>query len=365
MTRDEIYVIYGNTPKEMVKALLDHMAPERGVAQDARIGIKPNLVVAKPYTSGATTCPDVVAGVIEYWQSKGFRQLIILEGSWVGARTREAFRVCGYEDLARKYQVELVDLQQDSFRVYQADEMRISICDQAKDLDYLINIPVLKGHCQTGLTCALKNLKGCIPDQEKRNFHRMGLHRPIAYLNKLLPQHLIIVDGLMGDLDFEEGGNPVQMNRLIAGTDPVRIDAYAAQLLGYGLEEIPYIGLAGQLGVGEADEHLTTIVELNRDHAAQPLLRSDKVRRLARYIDERDACSACYGSLIHALERLNGKGLLGGLTQKICIGQGHRGHKMNGIGIGQCTHGCSEHLGGCPPKASEIIVFLRQKLANG
>ena len=34
----------------------------------------------------------------------------------------------------------------------------------------------------------------------------MGLHKPIAYLNKAIKQHLIIVDGIMGDLNFEEGG---------------------------------------------------------------------------------------------------------------------------------------------------------------
>jgi hypothetical protein len=45
----------------------------------------------------------------------------------------------------------------------------------------------------------------------------------------------------MGDLDFEEGGNPVRMNRILAGSDPVLIDSYAAQLLGFEAEEIAYI----------------------------------------------------------------------------------------------------------------------------
>jgi hypothetical protein len=39
----------------------------------------------------------------------------------------------------------------------------------------------------------------------------MGLHKPIAYLNKLVKQNLIIVDGLNGDLNFEEGGNPIHV----------------------------------------------------------------------------------------------------------------------------------------------------------
>ena len=44
----------------------------------------------------------------------------------------------------------------------------------------------------------------------------MGLHKPIACLNKAIKQDLIIVDGIMGDLNFEEGGNPVKMNRILA-----------------------------------------------------------------------------------------------------------------------------------------------------
>ena len=58
----------------------------------------------------------------------------------------------------------------------------LQICSCVRDWDYLINVPVLKGHCQTNITCALKNLKGLIPNSEKRRFHTMGLHRPISLL---------------------------------------------------------------------------------------------------------------------------------------------------------------------------------------
>ena len=121
-----------------------------------------------------------------------------MEGSWVGDRTSEAFRVCGYEDLSREYGVQLIDLQKDKSRTYEADGMRIRVCDHVMKVGYLVNVPVMKGHCQTKMTCALKNMKGCIPDSEKRRFHTMGLHKPIAYLNKIIKQDLIIVDGMNG-----------------------------------------------------------------------------------------------------------------------------------------------------------------------
>jgi uncharacterized protein (DUF362 family) len=361
MKQDEIMVIYGDEPRTMVKTILEKIKPEQGLDQKALIGVKPNLVVAKPHTSGATTSPQLVAGVIEYFQSKGYQRLIICEGSWVGARTADAFRICGYQELAAKYGVELVDLQQDGFREYDGGGLSLKVCHKAMEVDYLINIPVLKGHCQTKLTCALKNLKGCIPNSEKRRFHTLGLHKPIAFLNKILKQHLIIVDGIMGDLDFEEGGNPVRMNRLIAGFDPVLIDCYAAQLLGYNLEEIPYIGLAHQLGVGRLMEPgFDHIIELNRDNCSNEMSKTRKVQELAGYIDDRQACSACYGSLIHALARLKERGELRRLQKKICIGQGYRDQAVHGIGVGSCAGNCDLHLNGCPPQANEIIDFLRK-----
>ena len=112
-------------------------------------------------------------------------------------------------------------------------------------------------------------MKGCIPDTEKRRFHTLGLHRPIAYLNKVLRQDLIIVDGIYGDLDFEEGGNPVQMNRIIVGKDPVLVDSYVAQLLGYEIDDIPYIGMAEKLGVGSTDLNRAAVMELNQPRGGE------------------------------------------------------------------------------------------------
>lgn len=360
--KKEMRVIYGENPGQMVQELLDTIKPEEEIYKSALVGIKPNLVVAKPSSSGATTTPEIVEGLIEYLKSKGRDKIVIMEGSWVGDRTSEAFRVCGYEHLSKKYNVPLIDLQKDSYKAYQIDDMRINICDYVTEVDYLINVPVLKGHCQTNITCALKNMKGCIPDSEKRRFHTMGLHKPIAYLNKLIKQDLVIVDGMNGDLNFEEGGNPVQMNRIIAGKDPVLVDAYAAYLMGFGVQEIPYIAMAEEIGVGTADLANADVIELNedkgKDSGARRITSSRRVQQLSRHIVEDSACSACYGSLIYALERLDEKGLLNKLKKKLYIGQSFKGKKHGGIGIGACTLGFDRCVKGCPPKARDIVKYL-------
>lgn len=83
--------------------------------------------------------------------------------------------------------------------------MKLKVCDTALQAEFVINMPVLKGHCQTKITCALKNNKGVIPNSEKRRYHTMGLHKPIAHLNTVVRNDFILVDNICGDLDFEEG----------------------------------------------------------------------------------------------------------------------------------------------------------------
>ncbi|MDF2615021.1 MAG: iron-sulfur cluster-binding protein [Clostridia bacterium] len=362
MKRNDIVIKYGDTPKSMVKDILDKIKIEEEINPNMLIGIKPNLVVAQPSVYGATTSPELAAGVIEYLQSKGFKNIIILEGSWIGDRTSSAFKACGYEALSKKYNVPLFDLQKDSSKVYQVEDMKINVCDKAMEVDYMINMPVLKGHCQTSITCALKNMKGCITDKEKRKFHTMGLHKPIAYLNKVVKQDLIIVDGLMGDLNFEEGGNPVQMNRVIAAKDPVLMDAYAAHLMGYEVDEIEYIRIAEAIGIGSADIRHANIDELNKDKLGRKISPTRRVQHLAKHVDEKDACSACYGSLIHALDRMDNKGSLTKLKKKIYIGQGYKNQNCPGIGIGECAKHSDEYIPGCPPSAKQILQYLENNV---
>ena len=100
----------------------------------------------------------------------------------MGDDTGRAFRAAGYEAVGKKYGVPLFDLKRDKTRRVDTPLRPMDICCRALDADYLINLPVLKGHCQTAMTCALKNCKGCLPDREKRRFHAEGLMRPIAAL---------------------------------------------------------------------------------------------------------------------------------------------------------------------------------------
>ena len=109
MKENEILKIYGTDYKDMTKLLLMEAGLESRIpGKNARIGIKPNLVAPSEASWGATTHPEIVAGIIEYLQERGFTQLLVLEGSWVGDKTSESAEVCGYLDLCRRYGVPFV-----------------------------------------------------------------------------------------------------------------------------------------------------------------------------------------------------------------------------------------------------------------
>ena len=98
----------------------------------------------------------------------------MIESSWVGDKTERAMKVCGCDQVCERYGVPFYDLKKDKTRTVQTALRPMEISCRALDADFLIDLPVLKGHCQTEMTCALKNLKGCLPDREKRRFHSDG-----------------------------------------------------------------------------------------------------------------------------------------------------------------------------------------------
>ena len=395
MNRDELYVIYGRSIEQMTRELLLAADLAAMIAdRSLLVGIKPNLVDCAPAEFGSTTHREIVATVIEYLQERGFSNIVMLESSWVGSDTAQSIQTCGYDRLSEKYGVPFWNMDQERGISKNCAGMEISICEKALLVDFLINVPVLKGHCQTFMTCALKNMKGLIPPSEKRRFHRMGLHDPIGHLAAGIHQDFILVDSICGDLTSEDGGNPIWRHCMVAGLDPVLVDTYACRVVGTPQDRVCYIGIAESLGVGSADLSRAVIREkmLSMEDSSNGRIPDDRedgwrsvsaevsmevprflrkgdqrdivpgegfrrVCRLSEKAEEVDSCSACYAALIPALENLEERGLLEKLQTKVCIGQGWRGKKGE-LGVGNCTAKFAHTCNGCPPSYDEMAAFL-------
>jgi len=369
-----------NKLKDDVALLLEKAAAWDWLgAKEAPVLLKPNLVVSSPASGGATTTPAIAEGLIEWLAAHGYVNIIIAEGSWVGDSTAKAFNVCGYTALARKYNIPLIDLQKDSSVTRKTPLGEFKICTTIADLEEmggsLVNLPLVKGHGQTRMTCALKNLKGCIPNSEKRRYHTMGVHKPVAYLNTIITQAFALADGLNPDPYWEEGGSPQKRDLLLLAKDPVALDSYACRLLGFADEDVEYLRLADKLGIGEghtSDEEIvnldgTAIEEISHDPA------QDEIRKwLDAIVDQRSACSSCFGNLSSALRHLqeeNAEILTQPLPtlSSLCIGQEFKGKSLTadqrGIGVCTVSEG-NKALRGCPPSRQSILAFLRKELST-
>lgn len=216
-----------------------------------RIMIKPNLVAwddqfpIAPF--GVYTTTRLIEGLIILLKDKGCSKIVIGEGSVImkkGMGTMKAFEGLGYTALAKKYGVELIDLNESKAQVFTYQEgMELHIAKEAVEQDFFINLPVLKTHGQTKVSLGLKNLKGCLKLKSKRHCHEpeADLEFAFSHIADFVKPALTIVDGIYA---LEKGalhyGNAYRKNIIIASTDILAADLAAAHTIGYSGDGIDH-----------------------------------------------------------------------------------------------------------------------------
>jgi len=69
-----------------------------------------------------------------------------------------------------------------------------------------------------------------------------------------------VIDGIIAGEGHETSGNPVEMNLVIAGTDPVAVDAVGAAVMGIPPESVKHIRLAEERGLGTCNLKEITVI---------------------------------------------------------------------------------------------------------
>jgi hypothetical protein len=292
----------------------------------------------------------------------------------MGYSATKAFEYCGYKDMASRHGLGLVDLERDEFikkPVHAEGPFKsLEIARTVLECDFLINVPLMKAHHETLVTCSLKNLKGTMPRSMKTAFHGVNLHKAIAQLNSVLIPHLIIVDGLQGDLHSESGRDPVVMDRIILGTNPVEVDSVVADTLGYKSRDIRHIAYSADAGLGTCDLKKIKIHSVNCPSEIKRFSPPTHYsKRFPCSISAEGACCTCMGNFIYALERLDEKGLLSERLSFL-IGQNPKNptkKRALTIAVGQCASkqdGSDLCIDDCPPTASSIYQGVASAIAK-
>ncbi len=214
--------------------------------------LKPNLVEA--IEPPVTTPVELVAALIDYLRSRTTNQILIGEGCGALAyATGHAFDCLGYTRLAAEKQVDLIDLNHEPCR-----RLRRPDCSRWPELYlpgialdcFLISLPVLKAHTLAGVTLGLKNMMGLVPPSHYRQgnswkksaFHH-GIQEAIADLNRYRSPDFTILDASVGMAEAHLWGPPCDppVGKLLAGYDPVAVDACGTGLLGRSWQRIGHI----------------------------------------------------------------------------------------------------------------------------
>ena len=375
---------------ESIKTMVSDCLQDLGgikelVPPDSRILLKPNMVVAKPNSSGATTNPLILDALIEHLMCTSPREIIIGESSQVGDDTMQAYKVTGVYDVAQKWNISLLDFKKDRQVYVDVPHgkvlKKVLIAETVKRIDYLIDLPILKVHSQTTVTIGMKNLKGCLNDGEKSRFHRLNLHQCIADLSTVIIPDLTIVDAILCSLEWELGGMPVRLNTILAGTNVLATDIVAASMLGYRIDEVEHLHLAAQALLGPASIERIKIMSPTKLKEVPPGQVAGKelyFQLPGLEVIEKGTCSSCKGAMLAAMRRLHKERqsphctiLMGQrLRERECefvptFKYGTVKSKKPLVSIGQCCSWVvdnypSEQIKGCPVRAEAIYRYLRK-----
>jgi uncharacterized protein (DUF362 family) len=235
---------------ETVRRLLEeHQADVRG----RHVVLKPNLVEFEPESS-INTNPLLVHAALEAFRSRGAASVRIAEGPGHRRNTLDLAEAAGYFKIVPRFEDLFVDLNLDDVtRVRPARQFsrldKLYLPNTALGAGLLVSLAKMKTHHWVGATLSMKNLFGVVPGGiygwPKNVLHWAGIEESIADLHAAFPRQFAIVDGIVG----MQGNGPIQgvpksAGVLVAGSDPVAVDATCCRIMRINPYGIGYLRLA-------------------------------------------------------------------------------------------------------------------------
>jgi uncharacterized protein (DUF362 family) len=252
--RPPLVVARGGSPPLLVRAAVDAVG---GMGRFVRPGetvlVKPNMAWDRTPEQGANTNPEVVAEVVRLCRAAGARRVIVAENT-----IHDAERVAARSGIRAAVAAaggELVLQGASGFEWTTLGGSILASWDVLSvlfDADRLINVPVVKHHSLSHLTCGIKNHMGLIGGSRGR-LHQ-EIHTAVVDLAAAFRPTLTVVDATRVMMRNGPTGGRLEdvaiVNAVAAGTDPVAGDAWAARQLGLDPAEVGHVVLAEGRGLG-------------------------------------------------------------------------------------------------------------------
>ena len=278
-----------DTAEVLLRTALDGLGGiGRFVKPGQVIAIKPNATWAYPPGTASSTDPDFLRALILMVRDAGAKRIIVMDRCTLWT-TAESLGESGIGKALEGLNVEkqfpdgylapnalCVSIALPKGKAFQ----KVDVLKAAVEADVRINLAVAKSHLVTKYTLCLKHMMGFM--QIPSALHAQ-LEQGIADLNTESPiqAHLHILEAIRVRLSGQAGNsdneitNPNRVkrpNQVIAGVDPVLIDAYGLlNFFGRKPKELLHVFLAGETGLGESDvEKATAAGRLRVFQTGQP-----------------------------------------------------------------------------------------------
>lgn len=229
--------------------------------------VKPNMAWDRTPAQGANTNPEVVAEVVRLCLEEGRAARVVVADVPVHDAARVEAR-SGIGEAARKAGAEVLVPPGPGFVLARLGGSVLDTWEvfaPVMQADRIVNVPVVKDHGLTRLTCGLKNGYGLLGGTRAR-LHQQ-IHLSILDLALAFRPTLTVVDATRVMMRAGPTGgrldDVVSVGAVAAGTDAVGLDAWGATLLGVDPGEIPYLALAESRGLGSILEGREPKVEIH------------------------------------------------------------------------------------------------------
>ncbi|MDR2337140.1 MAG: DUF362 domain-containing protein [Deltaproteobacteria bacterium] len=228
------------------------------VKPEQKVIIKPNISFDSAPERAANTNPELVGEVVRQALAAGAKEVLVFDHTLSDWKT--TYKVSGTQEAVEQAGGKMILADEKKFYINQKNvkALKLQETDVFKPLleaDVFINLPILKHHGGAKMSCAIKNLMGNVWD--RRIMHRSDLNQCIAEMLFYTKPTLNIIDAyriMIANGPRGVSTDDVRLTKyMIISTDIVAADVAATKIIGYELDEVPYIKIAENLGFGKSD----------------------------------------------------------------------------------------------------------------
>jgi uncharacterized protein (DUF362 family) len=256
-------IVQGESPAAITREALAAVGGmKRFIARGDEVMLKPNIGWDRTPELAACTNPEVVKTLVELCFEAGAKEVTVMDNTTNQAQ--RCYARSGIADAAKTagakvpfvnpYRLKKMPLRGEWLKEWE-------VFTDFVEADKIINVPIAKHHSLCRLTMGMKNWLGAIGGA--RNQLHQKLDEAMVDLAAFFKPTLTVLDAYrILTRNGPQGGrtSDVRIQKtVVASVDPVAADTVGASFFDIQPEELAYLGIANQRGLGEFNLEKLTI----------------------------------------------------------------------------------------------------------